>query len=63
MGLEDLTMSRSVDLGKALLARLDRAIARGIRAADAGDARPAAEVFARLDAKYRELAEARVDRR
>jgi len=41
----------------AHLARLDEAIAKGMEAADAGDARPASEVFARLDAKYRALAE------
>jgi antitoxin ParD1/3/4 len=42
---------------EARLARLDDAIAKGIEAADAGDARPASEVFARLEAKYRALAE------
>jgi antitoxin ParD1/3/4 len=41
----------------AQLVRLDEAIAKGIEAAYAGDARPAPEVFARLDTKYRALAE------
>jgi hypothetical protein len=52
-------MPPNIDLDTASLARLDEAIAKGIKAADAGDARPVAEVFARLEAKYRELAEAR----
>ena len=41
----------------ARLARLDDAIAKGIEAANAGDTKPFSEVFARLDAKYRALAE------
>jgi antitoxin ParD1/3/4 len=41
----------------ARLASLDEAIAKGIEAANAGDARPSYEVFARLEAKYRALAE------
>jgi antitoxin ParD1/3/4 len=41
----------------AHLARLDEAIAKGIEAADIGDTKPSSEVFARLDAKYRALAE------
>jgi antitoxin ParD1/3/4 len=40
------------------LAALDEAIAKGIAAADAGDSKPAAEVFDRLEAKYRAMAEA-----
>jgi antitoxin ParD1/3/4 len=42
---------------EARLASLDEAIAKGIAAADAGDAKPSSEVFARLEAKYRALAE------
>jgi hypothetical protein len=38
------------------LAELDAAIARGIAAADAGRVKPAAEVFDRLEAKYRAMA-------
>jgi antitoxin ParD1/3/4 len=67
--LEDVTMPRTVDdqvlrnevrlirEREARLARLDAAIAEGIEAVDAGDARPSSEVFARLEAKYRALAE------
>jgi antitoxin ParD1/3/4 len=40
------------------LAALDEAIAKGLAAADAGDSKPAAEVFDRLEAKYRAMAEA-----
>ncbi len=42
---------------EARLASLDNAIARGIEAAEAGDTKPSSEVFARLEAKYRALAE------
>ncbi len=42
---------------EARLANLDDAIARGIAAVQAGDAKPSSEVFARLEAKYRALAE------
>ncbi len=42
---------------EARLASLDDAIAEGIEAAEAGDAKPSSEVFARLEAKYRALAE------
>jgi antitoxin ParD1/3/4 len=38
------------------LAALDAAIARGLADADAGRIKPAAEVFYRLDAKYRAMA-------
>jgi len=38
------------------LAALDAAIARGLADADAGRIKPAAEVFDRLDAKYRAMA-------
>jgi hypothetical protein len=40
---------------KAQLAELDAAIARGIAAADAGRIKPAADVFDRLEAKYRAM--------
>jgi antitoxin ParD1/3/4 len=68
--LEDATMPRTVDdqilresirlikEREARLASLDEAIAKGIEAARAGNARPSSEVFARLEAKYRALAEA-----
>jgi antitoxin ParD1/3/4 len=88
--LEDVTMSRTVDLGdqlenfvtglvasgryasedqvlregvrlilerEARLASLDEAIAKGVEAAETGNSKPASEVFARLEAKYRALAE------
>jgi antitoxin ParD1/3/4 len=67
--LEDATMPRTVDdqvpregirlieEREGRLASLDAAIAKGIEAAKAGDARPSSEVFARLEAKYRALAE------
>jgi antitoxin ParD1/3/4 len=59
--LEDVTMPREgvprILERDARLARLDDAIVKGVEAADAGDAQPASEVFARLDAKYRALAE------
>jgi antitoxin ParD1/3/4 len=42
---------------EARLASLDDAIAKGIAAIDAGDVKPSSEVFARLEAKYRALAE------
>ena len=38
------------------LAALDAAIARGLADADAGRLKPAAQVFDRLEAKYRALA-------
>jgi antitoxin ParD1/3/4 len=43
---------------QARLATLDAAIAKGIAAADAGECKPAASVFDRLEAKYRAMAEA-----
>jgi antitoxin ParD1/3/4 len=67
--LEDVTMPRTVDdqvlrdevrlirEREARLARLDAAIAEGIEAIEGGDVKPASEVFARLEAKYRALAE------
>jgi antitoxin ParD1/3/4 len=40
------------------LATLDEAIARGMAAADTGESRPTDQVFDRLEAKYRAMAEA-----
>lgn len=40
---------------EARLAALDASIARGLADADAGRTRPAAEVFDRLEAKYRAM--------
>ena len=40
---------------EARLAELDASIARGIASADAGRVKPAAEVFDRLEAKYRAM--------
>jgi antitoxin ParD1/3/4 len=40
------------------LATLDEAIARGMAAADTGEGRPTDQVFDRLEAKYRAMAEA-----
>jgi antitoxin ParD1/3/4 len=39
------------------LATLDEAIAKGVAAADAGECKPASEVFDRLEAKYSAMAE------
>jgi antitoxin ParD1/3/4 len=50
---------RLVQEREAQLANLDAAIARGIAAADAGRVKPAAEVFDRLEAKYRAMAQAK----
>ena len=41
------------------LAALDASITRGLADAEAGRVKPAAEVFDRLEAKYRAMAEAR----
>jgi antitoxin ParD1/3/4 len=49
---------RLIQEREARLAALDEAIAKGITAADAGEGKPAAEVFDRLEAKYRAMAEA-----
>jgi hypothetical protein len=54
MPREDLPLILAQD---AHLARLDEAIAKGIEAANIGDAKPSPEVFARLEAKYRALTE------
>ncbi|MDE2006300.1 MAG: type II toxin-antitoxin system ParD family antitoxin [Rhodospirillales bacterium] len=43
---------RLVQEREARLAALDAAIAQGVADADAGRAKPAAEVFARLETKY-----------
>jgi antitoxin ParD1/3/4 len=52
---------RLVQEREAQLADLDAAIARGIASADAGRIKPAAEVFDRLEAKYRAMAQDRPD--
>lgn len=44
---------RLVQEREARLATLDAALARGLADAEAGRTRPAAEVFDRLEAKYR----------
>ena len=44
---------------EARLAALDASIARGLADADAGRVKPAGEVFDRLEAKYRAMAEAK----
>jgi antitoxin ParD1/3/4 len=50
---------RLIQEREAQLADLDAAIAHGIADADAGRVKPAAEVFDRLEAKYRAMAEAK----
>jgi antitoxin ParD1/3/4 len=50
---------RLIQEREARLAALDAAIARGIADADAGRVKPAAEVFERLEAKYRAVARAK----
>lgn len=47
---------RLIEEREARLAALDASIARGLADAEAGRTRPAEEVFARLEAKYRALA-------
>jgi antitoxin ParD1/3/4 len=49
---------RLVQEREAQLADLDAAIARGIADADAGQVKPTTEVFDRLEAKYRAMAQA-----
>jgi antitoxin ParD1/3/4 len=44
---------------EARLSDLDAAIARGVADADAGRVKPAAEVFDRLEAKYRAMGQTR----
>lgn len=48
---------RLIQEREARLAALDASIARGIADADAGRVTPAEEVFDRLEAKYRAMAE------
>jgi antitoxin ParD1/3/4 len=48
---------RLIEEREARLAALDAALARGIADAEAGRVKPAEEVFARLEAKYRSRAE------
>jgi antitoxin ParD1/3/4 len=50
--------ARLIQEREARLATLDEAIAKGIAAADAGEGKPSAQVFDRLEAKYRAMAEA-----
>jgi antitoxin ParD1/3/4 len=50
---------RLIQEREARLADLDASIARGIADADAGRVKPAAEVFDRLEAKYRAMAAAK----
>jgi antitoxin ParD1/3/4 len=52
-------MAVNVELSEVQLADLDAAIARGIASAGAGQVKPAAEVFDRLEAKYRAMAQAK----
>ena len=47
---------RLVQDREARLASLDAAIARGLADAEAGRTQPAADVFARLQRKYRDMA-------
>ncbi len=49
---------RLIQEREARLTKLDEAITKGIAAADAGEGRPSSEVFDRLEAKYRGLAQA-----
>ena len=46
---------RLIQEREARLAVLDQAIARGLADAEAGRVRPAADVFARLEAQYKAL--------
>jgi antitoxin ParD1/3/4 len=50
---------RLVQEREARLATLDAAIARGIADAEAGRVKPVGQVFDRLEAKYRALAQAK----
>lgn len=50
---------RLVQEREARLAALDASIARGIADADAGRVKPAAQVFDRLETKYRAMPEAK----
>ena len=58
--IDDQVLRESVRLiqeREARLASLDEAIAKGIEAIEASDVKSASEVFARLEAKYRALAQ------
>ena len=48
---------RLIQEREARLAALDASIARGLADADAGRTKPADEIFARLEAKYRALSD------
>ncbi len=48
---------RLIQEREARLAALDEAIAKGVAAAEAGKGKPSAEVFDRLETKYRAMAE------
>ncbi|TPL78274.1 type II toxin-antitoxin system ParD family antitoxin [Mesorhizobium sp. B2-4-3] len=50
---------RLVEEREKRLATLDAALARGIADADAGRVKPAADVFDRLESKYKAMAEKR----
>lgn len=50
---------RLIEERERKLATLDRALDRGIAAADAGQTVPAEQVFARLKAKYRTMAKSK----
>jgi antitoxin ParD1/3/4 len=50
---------RLVEEREKRLAALDAALARGVADADAGRVKPAADVFDRLESKYKAMAEKR----
>jgi antitoxin ParD1/3/4 len=50
---------RLIEEREKRLAALDRALDRGLAAADAGETVPAERVFARLEAKYRKMAKSK----
>jgi antitoxin ParD1/3/4 len=50
---------RLIEERERRLAALDRALDRGLAAADAGETVPADQVFARLKAKYRKMAKSK----
>lgn len=52
---------RLVQERETRLAVLDASLARGLADADAGRLKPAAQVFDRLEAKYRAMAEAKAE--
>jgi antitoxin ParD1/3/4 len=59
MTINGASCARLVQEWAARLTELDAAIARGIADDDAGRVKPAAEVFDRLEAKYRATAQAK----